>query len=148
MGEQDKSMVSLQGTGQLEGVVSVLRVKGAGLSHSKLLCLLNLGGVDKHSQGIGHCSCLKPQVGGGILAFNIHTERVPTAVTVRGMMFTIMSDHQPYMQMTASGMKPAANDTYSRYGRNSHISRGRASQVSDPCANNSMCVGLSLESGI
>ena len=88
-------MVSLQGTGQLEGVVLVLRQKGAGLSHSKLLRLLNLGGVDKHYQGIGHCGCLKPEVEGGILAFNIHTERVPTPVTVRGMMLPIMSDHQP-----------------------------------------------------
>lgn len=35
--------------GQLEGVVSVLRLEGTGLSHSKLLRLLNLEGVDKHS---------------------------------------------------------------------------------------------------
>ena len=137
-GRARQSMVSLQGTGQLEGVVSVLRLKGTGLSHSTLLHLLNLGGVDKHYQGIGHCGCLKPEVGGGILAFNIHTERVPTPVTVRGMMLPTMSDHQPYMQRIASGMKPAAKDIYCRYGRNSHVSRGRASQVSDPCANNSM----------
>ena len=35
-------------------------------------------------------------------------------------------------------MKPAANHTYYRYGWSSHMSGGRASQVSDQCANNRM----------
>ena len=70
-GRTRQILVSLQGTEQLEVVVSVLRLRGTPLSHSKLRPPLNLGGVDKRCEGMGNCSCLKPEVGGGILAYNM-----------------------------------------------------------------------------